>query len=1059
MARYTHGKSGGTSDRRSATRYTPGSGETSAAIKQFKLGQPGKLPVISGTRDTYIESKPLNVPGAIQIPDAPKAQSNHENIMALSDAFGDINTKLKTFSTEFWNLQEAMDKAARERAEQRFAEGEEEDDEETKALNNLNESKKNLNKAKNSLEKAAENDPSSANSWAIFHSMDTRTEREYEVVKAKANGLALISGFSDHLLEHYRNSFTDESRPRNDIGEIIPLSPLAQPGEVDEISAYANNYFREAIGNTRAYAELTKSGQIQAAIYSARQKVSSEHAVYVDSKAEETFGVDQSNSITESLDDIEAHDLGSGASFTENLTKVANGAASLKKFKEIKTNYLDNLVATVNAVIPDDQFENEIINIENELLNTKTGPGPNDYLWKAYGSKAALKNAFILKLTESRNQKGNILDAANERRGTKQAGNDWDSLLQQHDDGDWDQEGIQDVTITKADGSVIITQKTNLEIMSDRYRSLVSNAQLTMSGAKRKAYITQLTTNYNNYMKGFGHQQQKENYHWILSQNPGDRPIYFKALINDWSANDLIDTTQATHLRTLVSEEYKTKKESFNKKNQKIIAKIENAAKGYYDRKGDGNTTTAEEQTLIRNKLEEIDTELLEIFNDSELDDKQRSEKATNLLNTALKEYQDLASKLDQERLGKKEGGTNQLGSNQPLTISDQGFVNKQSGGGNVDTFVAETPRQIINTLAGGNRGDKTENQQLAKSIAVAPLYATPILMGQLDALEEEDDRRTREGITGDMDWRLFSRSTGQSRLMDYLGNRNEGREPAGVQGRILSFGFGASKGEVTTPPLQQIYLTETGQIIDRLSNEMTPREFFTQQAKVQGIYDPAMEAMFDRLWPSTVKKNNEVSLQDRDEGVLIAGDLQPGMLSPTKDLETKMLDIIHSGESTIDVTGGGYEAFNQGGADEGETVLGFSGTYGDHPANKGKKLVDLTIQEILDIQDSGYNTELYPFNAEGTKRWHDSGGIHAAGRYQFTRVGLREAMKRAGIKPTEKFTPEIQDKLAMALLTELGPSQWTSMKGNKELEELLKQFNELRNKESSTISGRSDIA
>jgi hypothetical protein len=171
------------------------------------------------------------------------------------------------------------------------------------------------------------------------------------------------------------------------------------------------------------------------------------------------------------------------------------------------------------------------------------------------------------------------------------------------------------------------------------------------------------------------------------------------------------------------------------------------------------------------------------------------------------------------------------------------------------------------------------------------------------------------------------------------------------------------------------------------------------------------------------------------------------------------MLDIIHSGESTIDVTGGGYEAFNQGGADEGETVLGFSGTYGDHPANKGKKLVDLTIQEILDIQDSGYNTELYPFNAEGTKRWHDSGGIHAAGRYQFTRVGLREAMKRAGIKPTEKFTPEIQDKLAMALLTELGPNQWTSMKGDKELEKLLKQFNELRNKESSTISGRSDIA
>ena len=53
------------------------------------------------------------------------------------------------------------------------------------------------------------------------------------------------------------------------------------------------------------------------------------------------------------------------------------------------------------------------------------------------------------------------------------------------------------------------------------------------------------------------------------------------------------------------------------------------------------------------------------------------------------------------------------------------------------------------------------------------------------------------------------------------------------------------------------------------------------------------------------------------------------------------MLDIIHSGESTVDVTGNGYEAFNQGGTNEGKTVEGFSGTYADHPANTGKKLTD----------------------------------------------------------------------------------------------------------------------
>ena len=138
-------------------------------------------------------------------------------------------------------------------------------------------------------------------------------------------------------------------------------------------------------------------------------------------------------------------------------------------------------------------------------------------------------------------------------------------------------------------------------------------------------------------------------------------------------------------------------------------------------------------------------------------------------------------------------------------------------------------------------------------------------------------------------------------------------------------------------------------------------------------------------------------------------------------ELEIEMLDIIHSGESTVDVTGNGYEAFNQGGSNEGKTVEGFSGTYGDHQANTGKKLTEMTIKDILANQDSGYNTKLYPFTKEGTEKWHKSGGIHAAGRYQFTRVGLREALKRSDLKETDLFSEINQDKLAMILLTQIG--------------------------------------
>ncbi len=215
-----------------------------------------------------------------------------------------------------------------------------------------------------------------------------------------------------------------------------------------------------------------------------------------------------------------------------------------------------------------------------------------------------------------------------------------------------------------------------------------------------------------------------------------------------------------------------------------------------------------------------------------------------------------------------------------------------------------------------------------------------------------------------------------------------------------------------------------------------------------------------DFKYVPSVKKNNEVSSSILERGTLIAGTNLKGVLpNPKKELEIKMLDLIHSGESTVDTKHGGYEAFNQGGDDEGETVLGFSGTYGDHPANKGKKLTEMTIQEILDIQDSGYDFETYPKGEAGTKKWHDSGGIHAAGRYQFIRVGLREALKRSGIKPTEKFTPEIQDRLAIVLLTELGPNQWTSMKGNKELIKLLEQYKKPEKTESSTIDSSTGLA
>jgi len=339
-------------------------------------------------------------------------------------------------------------------------------------------------------------------------------------------------------------------------------------------------------------------------------------------------------------------------------------------------------------------------------------------------------------------------------------------------------------------------------------------------------------------------------------------------------------------------------------------------------------------------------------------------------------------------------------------------------------------------------KGNKKENEALRAEVQTTPIYDKGVLEQQVKRLEELA-RKFPEGIS----WEELS----------------------------VGSDFGLRKRSEIDFKAINVILDRTG---------LTPKEFFESQMNAHEV--PIPTGLFDKLFPPlkegiTINEFNKLSNEEKqkyefklkkndkqassilDKGTLIAGELQPGILdqenNSKQQLEKQMLDVIHSGESTLDTKAGGYEAFNQGGAKEGEEVLGFSGTYGDHPANKGKKLVNMTIQEILDIQDSGYDFEKYPDTPEGQAKWEASGGIHAAGRYQFIRSGLRDAMELAGIKPKEKFTPEIQDKLAIALLVNRGPDWWVSMKGNKELKELLEKYKKTDWTKSSTIDRRPDIA
>jgi hypothetical protein len=92
------------------------------------------------------------------------------------------------------------------------------------------------------------------------------------------------------------------------------------------------------------------------------------------------------------------------------------------------------------------------------------------------------------------------------------------------------------------------------------------------------------------------------------------------------------------------------------------------------------------------------------------------------------------------------------------------------------------------------------------------------------------------------------------------------------------------------------------------------------------------------------------------------------------------VLDLIAGGEAGSQ----GYDAVNRGGADD---------TKGGIKSLVGKSFADLTVGEIKQLQ------------ANGT--------IRAVGRYQFIPSTFQAALRTAGIGDNEKFTPEVQDRLA----------------------------------------------
>jgi len=160
-----------------------------------------------------------------------------------------------------------------------------------------------------------------------------------------------------------------------------------------------------------------------------------------------------------------------------------------------------------------------------------------------------------------------------------------------------------------------------------------------------------------------------------------------------------------------------------------------------------------------------------------------------------------------------------------------------------------------------------------------------------------------------------------------------------------------------------------------------------------------------------------ETGTQQTDQGAYEEPPPYTGSVPPSGNIsnnQRQALNILSKYESA---GSGGYNAVNQIGVKGGRGVLGYSGDFRNMKQHGGKALTNMTIAEIIALQA--------PKPGMSNQEWIRQGRLHAVGRYQFIGMTLPGVVKRSGIPTTAKFTPEVQDLLALQYLKEAGIGAW----------------------------------
>ena len=196
-----------------------------------------------------------------------------------------------------------------------------------------------------------------------------------------------------------------------------------------------------------------------------------------------------------------------------------------------------------------------------------------------------------------------------------------------------------------------------------------------------------------------------------------------------------------------------------------------------------------------------------------------------------------------------------------------------------------------------------------------------------------------------------------------------------------------------------------------------------TEQPKKEGrnllsMYQGYMDAMtlnmfdFDGLGRPEDKKG-PVNDKDNPPREGADGEEKEESGSTLSETQQKALQVLAKYESGA----AGYNAVNQYGTKGGRGVEGFSGDIRKMPQHKGRALTDFTIAEI--------KAQQYDDKSMSKQEWISAGKLHAVGAYQFIGNTLPGVAKRAGIPDTAKFTPAVQDLMALQLMKERGIQPW----------------------------------